>query len=116
MITISTEHKPNNETVTVSGSLTVEHAAEVKAALQEALQQNAEHVVLSLGTISQADLSFFQVVCAAHKAATLSGKTFGIEPSKQGPLMQSHRSLGFSRRVGCNLDTTKSCVFMLMSM
>ena len=115
MIDIHAKHRPGKETVTISGSLTVEHALELKTALQDALKRKAKSVVLTLGTITKVDLTFFQVLCSAHKTATTSGKSFSVEQCHQEILKQTHGSIGFTRRVGCALDSTKSCVFMMMS-
>ena len=115
MINIRSEHAADREFVTISGSLTVEHASEIKDALQEALGQKAKNIVLSLGAVTGADLSFFQVLCAAHKTATTYGKFFSVEQFRQDVLIRAHRGMGFTRRIGCALDKTRSCVFMLMS-
>jgi len=115
MIAISSEHAAGRETVLISGSLTVEHAAEVRTALHSAFKKKSKSIVLSLGQVNKADLTFFQVVCSAHKTATTAGKNFSVEQFQQEPLVRAHRSMGFTRRVGCALDKTKSCVFMLMS-
>jgi anti-anti-sigma regulatory factor len=115
MINIGIQKSKNRETVNISGSLTVEHAAEVKKAIQSALEKRSKNIVLSLGTITKADLTFFQVVCSAHRTAMKSEKTFSVEQFQQDILIHAHRSMGFARRIGCALDKTKSCVFMLMS-
>ena len=115
MIDIATEHTQGQEAVTISGSLTVEHAAEIKSALQDALKKKSRSVVLTLGPVTKADLTFFQVICSAHKTATTAGKSFSVEKFQQEPLVRAHRDMGFTRRIGCALDSTKSCVFMLMS-
>ena len=115
MITISSEHTAGRETVRISGSLTVEHAADIQTALQNAFKKKVKSVLLSLGTVTKADLTFFQMVCSAHRTAITANKLFSIEQCQQEPLIRAHRSMGFSRRVGCALDKTKSCVFMLMS-
>jgi len=115
MINISAKHDKDQEIVNISGSLTVEHAMEVKDAIQSALEQPGKNVVLLLGTITKADLTFFQVVCSAHKTATTANKIFSVQQFQQDVLMRPHRAMGFTRRVGCAIDKTKSCVFMLMS-
>ncbi len=115
MINIDTQQGEDRETVNIGGSLTVEHAREMKDAIQSALEQRGKNIVLSLGTVTRADLTFFQLVCSAHKTAITADKTFSVEQYQQDVLMRAHRSMGFTRRVGCALDKTKSCVFMLMS-
>jgi anti-anti-sigma regulatory factor len=115
MINISSKHAVGRETVIISGSLTVEHAVEFKTELQNAFKKKAKNIVLSLGPVTKADLTFFQVICSAHRTATVANKSFCVEQFQQEPLIRAHRSMGFTRRVGCVLDKTKSCVFMLMS-
>jgi hypothetical protein len=45
----------------------------------------------------------------------VAGKSFSVEQFQQDVLIRAHRAMGFTRRIGCDLDRTKSCVFMLMS-
>ena len=115
MINIGIQQSKDREIVNISGSLTVEHAAEVKKAIQSALEKRGNNVLVLLGTVTKTDLTFFQVVCSAHKTAMTAGKTFNVEQFQQDTLMSAHRTMGFTRKVGCSWDKTKSCVFMLMS-
>jgi len=115
MVTIGSEHAAGIETVTISGSLTVEHAEEVKVALENAFKKKTKSVVLFLGQVDKADLTFFQTICSAHRTAITAGKSFRVEQFQQEPLMRAHRAMGFTRRIGCALDKARSCVFMLMS-
>ncbi len=115
MIEISVGQEPNKQIVNVSGSLTVEHAVELKAAVQDALTGLADSVVLSLGEVTSVDLSFFQVLCSAHRTAVTNKKTFSMERFQQDALLRVHRMTGFVRRNGCALDKTGTCIFMAMS-
>jgi anti-anti-sigma regulatory factor len=115
MIEISVEQETNKQIVHVGGSLTVEPAAELKNVIRDALMGQADSVVLLLGAVTAADLSFFQVLCSAHRTAVNSKKTFSVERFQQDALLRVHRMAGFVRRNGCALDKTGSCVFMAMS-
>jgi anti-anti-sigma regulatory factor len=115
MINISSAHERGKEMVNVSGSLTVEHATELNAALQNAFKRKAKNLVLLLGTVTKTDLTFLQLVCSAHKTAITDGKSFTVEHFQQDVLKRAHVAMGFTRCHGCVLDKTKSCVLMLMS-
>jgi anti-anti-sigma regulatory factor len=115
MINISSTHERDKEIVSVSGSLTVEHAMEMKTALQNAFKKKAKDVVLSLGAVTKTDLTFFQLVCSAHKAAMTENKFFTVEQFPQDGLKRALGSLGFAHCHGCVLDKTKSCLFVLIS-
>jgi hypothetical protein len=65
--------------------------------------------------VTAADLSFFQVLCSAHRTAITGKKTFSVERFQQDALMRVYRMTGFARLKGCALDKTGSCFFMLMS-
>ncbi len=115
MIEIGIEQAADKRVVKVSGHLTVEHAVELKTAVQEALTGQAGRVVLALGPVAAADLSFFQVLCSAHRTAVSAKKIFAVERFQQDALLRLHRMIGFARRKGCALDTTATCVFAALS-
>jgi ABC-type transporter Mla MlaB component len=114
MINIDSTYEQNKDTVSVSGSLTVEHATEMKVALQNAFKPGVQNIILSLGTVTKADLTFFQLLCSAHKTAMTDGKSFIVEQFHQDILIRAHDAMGFTRCHGCVLDKTKSCVLILM--
>jgi hypothetical protein len=95
--------------------MTVIHAEELKKAMQEAFGRPSQNIVLSLGTVSEADLSFFQIICSAHRTAMAEGRTFSVQNFNQDGLMRAHALCGFVRRSGCSQDKTGTCVLMKMS-
>lgn len=68
-------------TLALGGALTIESAAELKAALLRALDE-APVVALRFEDDARPDVSCVQLLCAAHRSAMRRGTTFAL----RGPL------------------------------
>lgn len=64
-------------TLTLAGSLTIQRAQELKAALLEAAGQ-AQQVHLNLEQVSDVDLAAIQLVCALHRQLQGTGKKLTV--------------------------------------
>ncbi|HAM53438.1 MAG TPA: hypothetical protein DCP92_23110 [Nitrospiraceae bacterium] len=62
----------------VGGSLAIENAAEIRKMLLDALEKS-DRVVVRIAEDSEIDLSFIQVLCAAHHTAVKTNKTFEMD-------------------------------------
>jgi ABC-type transporter Mla MlaB component len=97
--------------LTVSGELTVPHAKALKAELLDALK-NAAAVEVAVEQVSGIDISFPQLLCAAHRAAAGLNKQMTITGAEQEPFGKMLRSAGFTRHIGCQEGTRRPCLWL----
>jgi anti-anti-sigma regulatory factor len=97
----------------LAGEVTVQQAEELKENLMQALGK-VENIYVDISSVSVADLSFLQLVCAAHRTAVTMQKGFHLSE----PIPQHFRHLaeaaGFKRHTSCRLDATKTCIWAEM--
>ncbi len=110
MADIQRTRSGDREQVSIRGDLTVQHANAVKTALLEAMQ-NAKTVVLAVDQVAELDVSFPQLVCAAHRSAAAEGKVLAITGREQDRLAQLLQRAGFIRHTGCAENTRKTCLW-----
>jgi len=87
--------------VTVEGRLTASQAGRLHQALLKAFDRS-RRVELALRDVSEADLSFLQLLCAAHRTAVARGAAYllsGLEAA--GPVLRLIRESGAERDAGC---------------
>jgi anti-anti-sigma regulatory factor len=105
------EDKPGLLCVNIEGDLTVQHAAEFKTCLLDALGR-AQSVRIDLQAIDDIDLTCLQLLCSAHKTALLVGKDLSLDRERPEPLERSLDLAGFSRSRGCTIDENDSCLWI----
>lgn len=94
----------------LSGELTIQQIAEVKAQVCGALA-DADELVLNLKGVVRADLTFLQLLCSAHRTAQLSGKILCCDEVSQA-VNSAISDAGFIRdNMGCGQDCTDSCLW-----
>lgn len=76
------------------GNLTIEHAGEIKKELLSAFEQT-DRLVLAIESNVIADLSFLQLLCAAHRTACKEKKTFEVDSSAASTIR------GLMQEAGC---------------
>jgi ABC-type transporter Mla MlaB component len=109
----SAEHA-QGKTLEIEGECTLDRAVEIKSQLLEALQDGGD-LILNLDKVTAVDLSFLQLLCAAHRAALRSGKCFAIHPPHSAPFIEAAEGAGFFRTMGCQDALDKECLFMEVS-
>ena len=92
----------------VSGTCTVEEARRMRDLIMKRLQET-DRVVLNVSGVGEADLSFLQLVCAAHKSALYANKTLVLDGVPSEPLTRKVREAGFACREACGLELNKDC-------
>ncbi len=98
---VTCERTDNGATVTVGGRLTTSQAGRLHHLLLEAFAA-AGRVELLLRDVLEADLSFLQLLCAAHRTAAARGVVFllsGLESAD--PVLRLIREAGAAGGVGC---------------
>jgi len=96
--------------VEMHGKCTIEAAGRIRTLLMERLAEPGG-VLLNLSDVDEVDLSFLQLLCAAHKSASNSGKTFGLEGALSEPLIRKAREAGFACRGECGPHLNEECLW-----
>jgi anti-anti-sigma regulatory factor len=81
--------------LTMSGKLTVDSGKEIKKGLLEALGSGKD-VVLELKDITEIDLSFIQILCAAHRTAKRRSNSLKVGTPAPDIFMKTVEDSGFS--------------------
>src|SRR5512134_3500103 len=95
--------------ILLGGRLTVENAGRIGEALVRAFQQS-DRVALILQGDAVADLSFLQVLCAAHQTALRENKKFELDSSAAPEVHALMQQTGFvyDRRSFCGPDIRRA--------
>jgi ABC-type transporter Mla MlaB component len=94
----------------VSGTCTVQEAGRIRTLLMKRLQET-DRVVLNVSGVGEVDLSFLQLVCAAHKSALYANKTLVLDGVPSEPLTRKVREAGFTCREVCGPELNKDCLW-----
>lgn len=105
------EEQAGSLSVHVEGDLTVQHAAEFRTCLLDALGR-AQCVRVDLQAIDDIDLTCLQLLCSAHKTALFTGRDLSLDSERPGLLERSLDLAGFSRSRGCAMDLNGSCLWI----
>lgn len=98
------------EILKLHGDLTIENTRELHQILLTGLDK-AAGLALSFENVTAVDLSFIQLVCAAHRTAIRADKTMKLAGPRPEVLQKAVRETGFIRETGCVLDTQDSCIW-----
>ena len=95
------QRKGGDVVIVAGGQLTFSHAVRLHKELLEAFA-DAGRVDLFLHDVREADLSFLQLLCAAHRTAAERGCAFtvgGLDAAS--PVLRLIREAGAERELGC---------------
>lgn len=105
------EKSDSLDILTIQGALTLEHAAEFRAALME-LMESAEHPALNLEGVTDADLSCLQLLCSAHRTAIGSNGRLTLDGAFPLGIRRASEAAGFSRHAGCSAGPEENCLWV----
>jgi len=101
-----------NSKLALAGELTISRASELATSIGEWLAEQEKGAVLDLAAVTAADVSFLQILCAAHRSALRDGKSLStISPSRE--LLRAVRTAGFERRQPCTQCTGDTCLWQV---
>jgi anti-anti-sigma regulatory factor len=100
-----------NEAITLTGNLTIQHVAEAKKILLSAMA-GRKTFLLDLSQISSADIAGLQLLCALHKSLFALDIKLEIPGGIPSCLRQTIDSAGFSREDGCLSGSDRSCLWV----
>lgn len=108
---IDIETNENLVVLRLGGEALIESAVELKDALLKTLEQG-DNILVDIGNVTAADLSFLQLLCSAHRSCLKSEKKMrlgGIRPAAYDRIV---KNAGYSRRRGCDRDLEQSCLWV----
>jgi anti-anti-sigma regulatory factor len=95
----------------IEGILTVDRAEELRKALLDALNK-VNHVKFDLEKVTSIDLSCLQLLCSAHRTASLMNKEFSQSGSSSEAFKKTVTSAGLPRSIGCTETMAKGCLWI----
>ncbi len=96
----------------LSGDLTLQSAAGVKAELEKAVA-SGRNVVLRFDAVDAVDLSFIQLLCSAHRSVHDRGHTLELEGEKPEAFTRLIKESGLDVHVGCWFDDSVECPWIV---
>jgi anti-anti-sigma regulatory factor len=93
-----------------SGRLTVDRAAELRARFTEALAR-PESLAVDVAGATEVDITFLQLLYAAHKAARLAGKTLTLSPLHPPAMQKALAQAGLCGHAGLCSDGGQPCLW-----
>ncbi len=103
-----TEGQGAGDTLAIAGAVTVQRAAELKAALVDALAQSGQ-VAVDLSGVTEVDLCGLQLLCSARRTAAQSGKRFALAGATPDAVRRAAEAAGACIRSGCGAEDPATC-------
>lgn len=97
-LNITTDAKPERYTISVAGEVDISNAASLRTAIDLALEQPTEAVVLNLAQVSYIDSTGIGVLVGAAHHAQEHNKSFSAE-NAQAPVLRVAQLLGVDKEV-----------------
>lgn len=95
--------------LTLSGDMDLAHAQEMRELLLTTIQE-VDTLRLVLNDVASVDLSFVQLLCAAHRECEKLEKTIILQSDTEGLLQELLQGVGYYKQIGCSDDEQKSCL------
>ncbi len=87
-------------TVILAGECTIQHAAELKDVFMKS-QASAGSLLLNLEGVTGADVSFFQLLCSAHRSLVKSDRSLRLTGGIPSLLKQAATDGGYGNEACC---------------
>lgn len=102
---------PDTRVLSVSGEMTIQYASEIKSALLAAFDE-AEHLSLDLGKVTEFDLAAMQLICSAHRTTFTTKKEFTVTGTGSEMFKTAVQAAGLPRHKGCAEDVNNTCIWV----
>ncbi len=103
-----TEGQGAGDTLAIAGAVTVQRAAELKAALVDALARPGG-LAVDLSGVTEVDLCGLQLLCSACRSAARSGRRFALAGRTPDALRRAAAEAGACIRSGCGAADPATC-------
>jgi anti-anti-sigma regulatory factor len=104
-------HPKADTLLSFDGRLTVERAGELRAAFSDALARS-DSLTVDVRGATEIDVTFFQLLFAAHRAARSAGKTLVLSPDHPPAMRAALRQAGLCEHAGLCTDTAEPCLWI----
>ena len=108
---VATQKKVEAGALVFSGDLTLPTATEVKKNVMKVLASSTV-VQVSFKEVSDVDLSFVQIICAAHRSAVTDGKKIEFPVKWPEAFINLTKESGLDGHVGCSNDDHILCPWL----
>lgn len=95
----------------MEGDLTIDRAEELKNTLLDALDKVSD-VHFNIEKVTSMDLSCLQLLCSAHRTASLMNKEFSQSGGSSEAFKKTVTSAGYPRSIGCTETMAKGCLWI----
>ena len=99
----------------LEGEITIQSITALKSAFCTSIADSAS-VIVDVDGVTGSDLSFLQLLCAAHRHAVAVGKPLGFRGRRNDRFQSLAVEAGYARRHSCLLDATGTCLWALGDM
>lgn len=103
------EQSEETVTLSISGAISIEDAADFKSALVEALACGTQ-IEVNMNSVDSVDLSCLQTLCSAHRTALKGGKRLMLSGNINA-LVPCLEDAGFPRHTGCHDHDGNVCLW-----
>ncbi len=97
-------------TLTLTGDVTMAEVQETKKAILEAINE-VDRLFLDLKKIESVDVSFVQLLCAAHRECFVSEKDIFMDAEMGDTIESLLEKAGYMKQCGCFPAARKSCLW-----
>ena len=108
---IEGKSKEKGKNLTLTGRLTIEHARELREALNKALQ-SAQELQLNMEKIEDIDLSCIQLLCSAFRTAKASKKKISLKGTAPVCFKEAAAKAGICRKEGYGPGNDDDCLWI----
>jgi ABC-type transporter Mla MlaB component len=108
--TYNTRKKKNHTRLTIKGAATVESIGKLADAFRRTISRS-DRIVVDTSRVTEADISFYQLLCSAHCTSFVQGKSLEVEHSDECTTIREARRLGFDLVKGCGAEAMEQCLW-----
>ncbi|MFO7568421.1 MAG: STAS domain-containing protein [Smithellaceae bacterium] len=106
------DKKTKSGRLTLTDDLSISRATSLREAIEQALKK-VKHLTVDIGQARGVDLSFLQLLCSAHRSATVMNKSMTLAGKSNEALQKAVDENGYGRTSGCVLDKTSTCLWVV---
>lgn len=111
MIDFKKGKKGQISSLLLKGDMTIYQAAEIKAAIVEALAKSKK-LHLDLEKVEDVDLTFLQLLCSAHRTAVCTEKEIILRGNFSDSLKKMIEDSGLPETISCPFDRNHDCFWL----
>jgi ABC-type transporter Mla MlaB component len=94
----------------LEGELTLQQVRPLHEELRSSMG-NVRKLDVDISGVEEADLSFLQLLCSAHRTAVKTGKTLNLIEDIPEVVRQAMELNGYSGQNNCSLDIGRTCLW-----